>query len=91
MQFLLQLLQVLCQVSLFQKQPKRICLSKRRMEFISIDLTKSVYSAKGMIQAKSSVNDLGIVVDTAESLRIRKLTPKECWRLIGFSEDFESK
>jgi DNA (cytosine-5)-methyltransferase 1 len=46
---------------------------------------------KGMIQTiKSSVNDLGIVVDTAESLRIRKLTPKECWRLMGFSdEDFE--
>lgn len=46
---------------------------------------------KGMIQTiKSSVNDLGVVVDTAESLRIRKLTPKECWRLMGFSdEDFE--
>jgi DNA (cytosine-5)-methyltransferase 1 len=46
---------------------------------------------KGMIQTiKSSVNDLGVVVDTAESLRVRKLTPKECWRLMGFSdEDFE--
>lgn len=46
---------------------------------------------KGTIQTiKSSVNDLGVVVDTAESLRIRKLTPKECWRLMGFSdEDFE--
>ena len=46
---------------------------------------------KGMIQTiKSSVNDLGVVVDTAESLRVRKLTPKECWRLMGFNdEDFE--
>lgn len=46
---------------------------------------------KGTIQTiKSSVNDLGVVVDTAESLRIRKLTPKECWRLMGFNdEDFE--
>lgn len=46
---------------------------------------------KGMIQTiKSSVNDLGVVVDTAESLRVRKLTPKEYWRLMGFSdEDFE--
>jgi DNA (cytosine-5)-methyltransferase 1 len=46
---------------------------------------------KGTIQTiKSSVNDLGVVVDTAEGLRIRKLTPKECWRLMGFNdEDFE--
>lgn len=46
---------------------------------------------KGMIQTiKSSVNDLGVVVDTAESLRIRKLTPLESWRLMGFNdEDFE--
>ena len=35
---------------------------------------------------------LGVVVKGANmnSLRIRKLTPKECWRLMGFDdEDFE--
>ena len=36
---------------------------------------------------------LGITVKEGESmdnLRIRKLTPKECWRLMGFDdEDFE--
>ena len=35
---------------------------------------------------------LGVAVRSAdrENLRIRKLTPKECWRLMGFDdEDFE--
>lgn len=35
---------------------------------------------------------LGVVVNNTKNvnLRIRKLTPKECWRLVGFSdEDFE--
>lgn len=32
----------------------------------------------------------GTVTATNQNLRIRKLTPKECWRLMGFSdEDFE--
>lgn len=32
----------------------------------------------------------GTVTATNENFRIRKLTPKECWRLMGFSdEDFE--
>ncbi|HOD62601.1 MAG TPA: DNA cytosine methyltransferase, partial [Bacilli bacterium] len=54
---------------------------------------------KGMIQTiKTSGDDVGVVVKGNYSpsghidsnLRIRKLTPKECWRLMGFSdEDFE--
>lgn len=42
---------------------------------------------KGMIPTlKCSGNDLGVVT---EELRIRKLTPLECWRLMGFTdEDF---
>lgn len=41
----------------------------------------------GMVQAlKTSGNDVGVVT---KSLRIRKLTPLECFRLMGFSdEDF---
>lgn len=32
----------------------------------------------------------GTVTATVHNLRIRKLTPKECWRLMGFDdEDFE--
>lgn len=32
----------------------------------------------------------GTVTATLDKLRIRKLTPKECWRLMGFDdEDFE--
>lgn len=31
-----------------------------------------------------------VKLDRGEDMRIRKLTPKECWRLMGFSdEDFE--
>lgn len=38
---------------------------------------------KGMIQTiKTSVNDIGVV----DNLRIRKLTPRECYRLMGFSD-----
>jgi len=42
---------------------------------------------KDMIQTLSAQNDKGTVLS---DLRIRKLTPKECWRLMGFNdEDFE--
>jgi len=38
----------------------------------------------------SGGNDRGVVVSDAHKLRIRKLTPKECWRLMGFDDaDFE--
>ena len=42
---------------------------------------------KQMIQTLTGFQDKGVVMD---DLRIRKLTPKECWRLMGFDdEDFE--
>ena len=42
---------------------------------------------KQMIQTLNTKQDYGVVT---ENLRIRKLTPKECWRLMGFDdEDFE--
>jgi len=35
------------------------------------------------------MNDIGKVGDSA-NIRIRKLTPRECWRLMGFTdEDFD--
>ena len=38
----------------------------------------------------SGGNDRGVVIPNNLGLRIRKLTPKECWRLMGFDdEDFE--
>ena len=40
-----------------------------------------------MIQTLTTFQDKGVVMN---DLRIRKLTPKECWRLMGFDdEDFE--
>ena len=42
---------------------------------------------KEAIQTLTTQNNLGVV---SNDLRIRKLTPKECWRLMGFDdEDFE--
>lgn len=42
---------------------------------------------KDSIQTLTTQNNLGVVNN---DLRIRKLTPKECWRLMGFDdEDFE--
>lgn len=46
---------------------------------------------KGMAQTIKTSNDVGVAVSIKEdNLRIRKLTPRECWRLMGFSdEDFD--
>ena len=51
-----------------------------------------------MIQTiKTSGSDVGVVVKdtrnmvTTHSLRIRKLTPKECWRLMGFDDEDHDK
>lgn len=45
---------------------------------------------KDMIQTlKTSGNDVGVVV-AREHLKVRKLTPRECWRLMGVKdEDFD--
>lgn len=56
------------------------------------------FGSKGKLQEKDYIDTLtasmgtggGNVPLTKENLRIRKLTPKECWRLMGFDdEDFE--
>ena len=49
--------------------------------------TKRGTVQKEMIQTLTTFQDKGVVMS---DLRIRKLTPKECWRLMGFDdEDFE--
>ena len=58
-----------------------------------IDISSRMQYHRGNVQKEniqtittSGGNDRGVV----ENLRIRKLTPKECWRLMGFDdEDFE--
>lgn len=35
---------------------------------------------------KTSVSDLGVVVHKDELISIRKITPKESWRLMGWSD-----
>ncbi len=44
---------------------------------------------KSMIPTlKTSVSDIGVVVeDKDELINIRRLTPRECWRLMGWSDD----
>lgn len=49
--------------------------------------TKRGTVQKEIIQTLTTFQDKGVVMN---DLRIRKLTPKECWRLMGFDdEDFE--
>lgn len=36
---------------------------------------------------KTQCNDVGVCVNSEHNLRIRKLTPKECWRLMGFADE----
>ena len=44
---------------------------------------------KGVSNALTSVQKDNLVMEKTNNYRIRKLTPKECWRLMGFSdEDF---
>ena len=49
--------------------------------------TKRGTVQKSMIQTLTTFQDKGVVLP---NLRIRKLTPKECWRLMGFNDsDFD--
>jgi len=57
--------------------------------FESLHNKKNIASKNISPTLTTRPDELGIVVNTS-SLRIRKLTPKECWRLMGFDdEDFE--
>ena len=62
-----------------------------------IDISSRMQYHRGNVQKESiqtittsGGNDRGVVDVVNQKLRIRKLTPKECWRLMGFDdEDYE--
>ena len=50
----------------------------------------SVYDKNGLAPTLDTMqggNREPIIVETINGYRLRKLTPKECWRLMGFSDD----
>ena len=55
--------------------------------------TNRPHQKRGVVQKnmiptlKCSVSDIGVVVDTEEWISIRRLTPRECWRLMGWADE----
>ncbi len=56
--------------------------------------TNRPYQKRGVVQRgkiptlKTSINDIGVVVkDNNDLINIRKITPRESWRLMGWSDD----
>ena len=73
-------------------------LQKRRRQIIKVgdldikgnDQIKRVYNAEGVSPTLSTMGGGNRQPKIAQKHRIRKLTPKECWRLMGFDDaDFE--
>ena len=58
-----------------------------------IDLAKRVYDPQGIAPALNTMQGGGKhpkIIEKENNMRVRKLTPKECWKLMGFtSEDYE--
>lgn len=51
---------------------------------------QNVYDSGGLVRSIKSESGSGNIPKVIEQYRIRKLTPRECWRLMDFSdEDFE--
>lgn len=59
--------------------------------------TNRTNSKRGVVQKckiptiKTSSNDIGVVVDKDELISIRRLTPRECWRLMGWKDEYIDK
>ena len=52
------------------------------------EYAKEVLSTEGVCRTLSTQsNNLATKIKEPQSLRIRKLTPKECWRLMGFADE----
>lgn len=68
------------------RQPKILCLNtKNKIQSYQQD---RVYDINGIMTTISA--ELNGRFNIQEDLKIRRLTPKECWRLMGFSdEDFK--
>lgn len=58
-----------------------------------LDLMKRVYDPQGIAPALNTMQGGGRhpkIIEKENDMRVRKLTPKECWKLMGFtSEDYE--
>ena len=54
------------------------------------DTSNRVYETKGISPTLTTITNPNILEDDNYDFKIRKLTPKECWRLMGvYDEDFE--
>lgn len=54
------------------------------------DTSNRVYETKGISPTLTTITNPNILEDNNYDFKIRKLTPKECWRLMGvYDEDFE--
>lgn len=70
------------------KDPK--CIQVGELDIKGHDCVKRIYSDKGLSPTLTDMQGGNRQPKVLENLRIRKLTPKECWRLMGFTdEDFE--
>lgn len=55
--------------------------------------TNRTHQKRGVVQKnmiptlKTSPNDIGVVVDKDDLISIRRLTPRECWRLMGWNDN----
>ena len=77
-------------------EPKLLIKNNTKQGYLEAQAGDGVYTntstkrgtvQKEMIQTLTTFQDKGVVMN---DLRIRKLTPKECWRLMGFDdEDFD--
>lgn len=78
------------------KQPKQIlCKQVANLNHYNYDKMNRVYSDEGLSPALETMTGGNrqpkiIASNGTEDNKVRKLSPKECWRLMGFSdEDFE--
>lgn len=49
--------------------------------------TVTAQDRHGIMIRSATQNNLGVVLEDGADCYIRKLTPKECWRLQGFTDD----
>lgn len=70
------------EVQIIREEPlQRVGWHRNAKEVLSVD------GLCGTLSTQS--NNLATKIKEEETMRIRKLTPKECWRLMGFDdEDF---
>lgn len=67
------------------KDPK--CVQVGTLDMKGMDCIKRVYSDEGLSPTLTDMQGGNRQPKTMINNRIRKLTPKECWRLMGFSDE----